>query len=279
MNESSTRYLLLRILAAQPGISSSKCGEVLWQRGKKISRQAVHKELARLRTEGVVLKAGRCYALNPAWLSETASFLDLAWQRSREVLLSGIASGAGPVLFTRKFSSFLEADDFWIILLMTALKGSLSKVILQWHPSLWFLLLGSARENTFHSTIARLKGRLYAICPEPATLLESALYRSWDFPRLTRSWAESPFHHLDRTHLTVIDDIVIHMRLSSKTALMIDSLMRMETNESLPALGAVASVAAPKCSVRMTVRRSPRLAAAHRKAFRTYFGMQREDAP
>ncbi len=270
----STRGLMLKILAAAPGSTSSQCRVLLAEKGRNISRQAVFKELQALRKEGAVVKAGLSYALNPAWLSETESLVQLAWQRSRDLLLTQILRGGGAGCFSRSFTSFVEADDLWTLFLMTALKESSSRIIYQWHPSLWFLLLGSDREVMFHTVIGRLKGQFYSICAPPEGPLEEAMYRAWNFPRVIHSFAASPFHKYTRTHITVIDDIIIEMHLNTKAVSLLRDLRHIKAKPSLTALGTVASIATSRCGIRMVMKRDRKKAAENVKLFRQYFGIR-----
>jgi len=206
-------------------------------------------------------------------LHELGEFVESARNNLNAHALAEIITSDNRRSITRHFRTFRDLDDYWTVVIHALLKFQKLTEIYQWHPHLWFLLLGNVRESGFQKTISASGVRILSITAKPRGSFELMLEQGWRFPHLLHSSAQSSFHKRTSEHITCAGDFIASVQLHASAKRLLTQLSDIRTGDDLRAMQLTGLLSSAKVGLTLTVKRAPREAAAIRREFLEYFGV------
>jgi hypothetical protein len=263
---------LVAILARQPELSAADLHNLASKPERSYSLAAIYKELAKLKTQGIVVKQKDRFSLSLTWLFELQEFVDRVGVRYRnQDFLSTFLPGAVGK-HSWSFSNLMSMDDFWNQILLALVSNFDGRSVLSWVPHPWFVLIHTEKERKLHSALRRLGRHFFTIFGGDAYLdhLAEKLYQKNIH---TYSFAPGPFAKQVDTYLDVVGDYVLTVKIEGKLVSQIEKLFSsIRGRRDLDPLAAMEVLAAP-AKIRMTLEKNSRLATTLRRKFEDYFGV------
>lgn len=266
----SLQDLLIEVLSQRPNVAATLLSEESRKRYKKVSIQAIYKELRKLQARGTVIKAGRQYTLSLTWVLK---MIQLADELERTYLKGRGAPIPIPPAnqsISWHFSDLRRTDDFWINALIALLEHTGEQRVFQWVPHPWFHLAQHERELTFQETLRALKRRIFMNIGGNS-FLDQAFSKFWPADVYSTSYVESPFAERPYDYLNIIGDFTLRITLDAHTTAEIESIFaRVKSKRELAEIN-VATLLNQKASI--TIRlyhdavRARRLRGSFRRAF------------
>jgi len=265
-NPESIKSRILLQFRKKPVLSAAEIHAAL---GRKCSLQAVYQELRSLGREGIVRKIKKSYALDASWVLQLQAFANrLAATAFSEAAGAPISSAKRQIW---KFSSLPDMDDFWSHVILYLVRHARRKIMLDWSPYAWFHLLHADREEMFLKSLRMAGSRKYTILGS-SCFLNLWATKFFQPQQVVHSLAPGPFRAQMDTHLVIIDEHVITVRLAPQTARrMQDVYENTRSFEELP-LAEVMQLFTREGHCTFILEHNPAKAQRLRRKFEIYFG-------
>ena len=264
--------LLVLQLAAQPNQRVQELQVSVARAGRSFSPAAVYKELAALKTHGVVVKQRDRFSLSFSWIAEVQQFVEKAQQRYRapDYLASFLPQAVGRQVW--HFSSLMAADDYWNQLLLALVAESSEPRVFSWVPHPWFVLIHTAKERKLHAALSVQKKHFYTIFGGDS-YLDRLAERFYHRPLHTCAFAAGPFEALRDQYIDVLGEYVLTVKLDSSLVRTIGMLFRTtHARRDVDPLR-VTQLLAARSRMTVTLERNNLRARKLRRQFCEYFGL------
>ena len=184
--------------------------------GYDYSIKAFYKELKKLEEEGVVLKFGKNYALNLAWVIQFSSFAEEMFDNGVRAFSSEDILPAPGKSHSWRFTSLDRVNPIWTQLLGILLKQSNEKIMYEWAPHTWFFLVHPHSERAFQRALTKLHSKTYRVVKGMSNL-EKLPKPIWDKMEGKTVFGRSIDGVGDNCYLDVIDNFVVSVNLDKTT--------------------------------------------------------------
>ncbi|MCB9029496.1 MAG: hypothetical protein H6619_00455 [Deltaproteobacteria bacterium] len=211
------RTALISLFSQKLSWRAEELLEAVERAHRKISKQALYKELRRLEDDGVVVRASGVYTIRLAWILQLSSFANKLHQLflETESLLSTFEFKDG--IEKWEFSDLHRADLFWTQLIIALLPRNRSQKIFSWIPHPWFHLVHADREKEFWNAVAIYEPEFYV-----SVAGDTPLDREW--ANLTDSssskvfFGKPPLYHSNLNSFELHGDFLVEVKLDKETA-------------------------------------------------------------
>lgn len=222
---------IIELLTATPGLTAQSIHDALRQKKGNVSQSGLYKELKRLSEIGVLFKVEQTYRLHLNWVLEFLNFaetLEANYLESNPFLPELPQQGEK---LRWRLTNLYRLNDLFTNVVLRLIKETNTGLHLSWNYHPWFHLIQARQEQLFFRALTRSKVRMYKIIGRD-TPLDRWSEQFWDQRMVTWSYAESPFHSLRQTYFSVLDDFVVKVEITAKTARRLDDLYTSSENSS-----------------------------------------------
>lgn len=271
------RGALFKLLAERGSSDAASLHSVVsHQQQHPCSIQAIYKELRYLLEEGIIIKAGKEYALSYRWIVNSLEFLDGCYERYMEQQrLAEILPREGEKN-SWKFTSFKRTDDFWVQGILAVLKESKVKQALMWIPHAWFELIHHEKDMQFQAAL-RASGYKIVMAIGGTTWLDQRCARDWppDVYKYTLVDKLSPFGR--ERSILLCEDFYLEVKLDAESAQMIDDLYAKSGPESNMRIGQFMDVFETPIKATITIDRRKNKTTRLKRTLCEFFGLRPQD--
>lgn len=267
---------IVGLLAEKESATASWLHQQVMRVGRQCSLQAIYKELSKLQKVGVVVKVKNKFSLRLTWVMDLVSLTDQMYDTHlQNPPYESILPAEGEKR-TWVFYDLLKMDDFWAHVTVALFRHSKMKILFEWIPHPWFYLVIHDKQIQFQKA-SRITGRKFHMIIGGQTYLDKLCIQYWPEDLYEYSFAESPFSGDNATYLDVIDDYVLTIKLTGKTAAAIDRLYESIRTAEDVELGRILEVLTSRTKVTLTLERNPKKASKLIRKFTDFFGVSVRD--
>lgn len=237
--------------------------------GTPYSLQAVYYVLRKLRREGVAVRMKSQYSLSLPWALE---LVELARIVEHNFLQAAPAHQLVPDQEASRvwvFRDLYALDDFWVHLMLTLVEGSSDKIIWNYCPHPWFYFSQRPKMERFYRVLTKQGARIKLIIGGNDKL-DRLFSRSMLSTLYDCVHTQETGFGMD-SHLMVIGEYVLGVRLAADAAARIDAAFSSATQASVEDVLRVQAATSAPTRARLSVSRNPRQARNHRAIFEQYF--------
>jgi len=271
-NKRNLQQVLVSLLAKKHPATAVQLLDRVSAMYRVCSIQAVYKELRKLQTAGVVVKAKDKYSLSLSWILNGMDFLDSAYDSYMEQSSLGSIL---PVTGKRQvwyFTDLRKTDDFWVQCMLALIQKSDTKKMLQWVPLPWFELIHHEKDIAFQNALRASGGVLRFVIGGNSFLYRHCV-RNWPDDVYKCSMAESPFQHQRRSSFLVSENYILTITLDKETTEIIDNLFdRVSSVENLDP-SQVMGLFDRKTKVTVKLENNPAAALTLKRKFCRFLGL------
>jgi hypothetical protein len=214
---------IIPLLSRKPGLTALQILSSLKDSGFEISLSGLYKELEKLISAGIAFKVGKEFRLHLNWVLEILNLTAVLQQNyfDNSTFLQELPHDGTTVRW--KVNNLYRANDLFTNVVLQLIRRSTQKLHLSWNAHPWFHLIQNEAEQVFFRALKMHRVRMYKIIGND-TRLDKWSEQFWDPEMVVWSYAESPFHSHPDTYLTVVDDYVVKLQISSKIVRKLDTL-------------------------------------------------------
>lgn len=274
LGPSQIRESIVLILTTQGATTAEKLHALVNRDYKRCTLQAIYKELAGLREEGVVLKVKGAYGLSISWAVRILEFSD-------NVARSCLDGGEGLIELplegknlSWKFPGIYPADQVWMQLVLRLLREHTPRRMFQWLSHPWHRLLYGERSTEFEDALRFFGAKDYVIVMGDS-YLDYSVYRTWPKDVFVVSSAPSPFHAQGSKFMTVVGEYIIYTEYQASLMRSIDEYYQRIRSARDVKSGEVLSLFRQRTWVKVTLERKAKKASRLASTFERYFGLGR----
>lgn len=217
----SLRSSLMNLFAQRAAWTAEQFLAELPRIYKKVSKQALYKELRQLEEDGMVVRASRSYTLRLAWVLELSAFANTLQNLllEQDGIVAGFELKEG--IEEWEFSDLHRADLFWTQLILALLKHNPSRKIYSWIPHPWFHIVHADREKEFWNALHFYQPQ-FLISVGGATPLDKEWISIVDTDCATVRFGGTPLHTSPSTCFELHGDYLVVVTLDRRTTEEID---------------------------------------------------------
>lgn len=263
--------ILIRMLAQKGRLSVHEMLDFLERDRHDFTFQAVYKSLAKLRRDAVIFKLGDTYGVSAAW---TVQLMDLCEQLKTKFIHELDAKNVIPEEGEKKqwaFKNLLVLDDFWNQLIILMIENSEDPCMVEWIPHPWYHIAQAEKDLQLERAIDLYDKQVYQIIGGD-TYLDRLAQKGYAGDTFVYSHAKGPFHNQRNVYFSVIDDLILTLRLGPKMASQIDDYFDSVTSARNFDLSKFLEIIKRRASARFILERNSRKARSLKKKFSQYFG-------
>ncbi len=216
--------ILIPLLAERPFVSANWLHAKVARTSRQFTVQAIYKELRKLESSGVVVKAAGKYSLTLAWVFDLIRLSDTVKQVYLDNLGKLIIVDPSIPKQKWKFSNLLTLDRFWGYIILALYKQSKSRIMFQWIPHPWFELAQYELNERFTDAMRLIGAKAFVSVGDDSSL-DQQYAKLWPKDLVEYSHAVGPFHgKLQSKYLCVIDDFVLTVSIDKHNVVEIEDI-------------------------------------------------------
>ena len=216
-------HRIVAVLSHRPGLTAQQILDSVASTDFEISQSGLYKELEKLLRGGIVFKLGKEDRLHLNWVMELFNLSSVLQQNyfDNSPFLQELLHDGSKVRW--KINNLYRANDLFTNVVLQLVRRSTQKLHLSWNAHPWFHLLQTEAEVIFFKALKMNSVRMYKIIGSDTPLARWS-EQFWDPEMVVWSYAESPFHSQVESYVTVVDDFVVTLQVSSKISRKLDTL-------------------------------------------------------
>jgi len=266
---SSLRENLLYTLKEKPFQTGTELLDSVYQHSRhRFTKQALYKELRRLRLEQSLVTIRKQFALSTTYLEgEQAQIV-----RARRKLLDSSELFLENQPLKLKFQSLLEMKPVWSHFVLALLRQTKAKSLCSWNPHPWFYLVQLSHEEQLLEGLQNMNAHMYKIIGG-RTYLDKETHQLLQEKGHSSSIAKSPFESMRSTYLSIIDDWIIEVRLPLAAVGKIGEFYQKIQRQSQVSLPEAIGLFAAPHGIKLVVSKNRTKALKFRQQFSKFFGV------
>lgn len=272
-NDEQLEDALVKLLAQTGSISAKHIQAKLKAINRIYSLQGIYKELNKLIVQGVIVKVKDSYSLSLAWVLNLTSLTEIMYKSHSSTEYISLLLPSHKQKFKWSFANLTKLDRFWIHTLIAISRHEKPCKLFQWIPHPWFALSPWKIHESVEAALRVSKTRTYTIIGGD-THLDRSITRSWAEDIYHTSHSKSAFDLLQASYITVCGDLILEVKLDSKTVDMIDQIFCSgEKLADLP-YKLVASLFSNSIKATISLANDAKKAQKIRRKIADYFGVK-----
>jgi hypothetical protein len=260
-------------LSKKPMQTASELLKSVKEMGVTCSVQALYKALRSMRASNIIAKSKDNFFLDHSWTTHILEFADQIQKNQSSVFLLNqypLSDGNHQIWH---FKDLYRLNEFWSQVIHSLISVTKSSTILAWSPHPWYHLIETEHELEYVQSLKGKKIHVY-MSVGGRTYLDKWATRYLDKETVTYSFSQSPFKKFKSTHIDVIGDYIIFIKLSDTTYRKIENLYAKVKSEHDPVLVNVVETFKGNTPARLWVVHDKEKADKLRRQFNNFFGLK-----
>lgn len=242
-------------------------------KGKIITLQGLYRVLKKLQQERILTKEKHEFSLRLPWVIELGQFVE---QLQRTYFNSTHLAQLLPTSTSQRriwrFNNLLKMVEAWMQLVIAMAKNSEEKTIYTAAPHLWFALVNLQEWTQFKKALSSLIDNQFTLI-QGTHFVDKYLNAVTKVAEEETYLNEESYIEEDLTiYKTIIDDIILTVRIDPMTAKKINTLFHQIKSEETMYLLDIFQAFTSKVRVTIMIKKDPIIAKRYKKKFVRVFG-------